>query len=121
MTRFKKEPSGSWLIVILLSLSVCTSIPALNNKLTDYLIVRTISTDNITINANSYISDKRIYFTVPNGYKVIGCVGYTCLHKAQFVPSQFITGLDFIDFSVQNRSNSTLTTKFQFQMLFAKC
>ncbi len=96
-------------------------IDALNNKLTDYLIVRTISTDNITINANSYISDKRIYFTVPNGYKVIGCVGYTCLHKAQFVPSQFITGLDFIDFSVQNRSNSTLTTKFQFQMLFAKC
>lgn len=85
------------------------------------MIVRTISTDNITINANSYISDKRAYFAVPKGYKVIGCVGYTCLHKAQFVPSQFVTGLDFIDFAVQNRSNSTLTTKFQFQMLFVKC
>lgn len=41
MTRFKKEPSGSWLIVILLSLSVCTSIPALNNKLNSLILGQT--------------------------------------------------------------------------------
>ena len=86
------------------------------------MIVQNVQSDNKTIQGNSYLADQIVNITVPNGYKVLGCVGFTNINRGQIAITQCEApfGGKVIYFSAKNTHSTLLTGSFTFRILFIK-